>query len=150
MPYKKRVAGAVNTVNGKSGDIKMRDALFLSKTFTQTHLAGTSLTLGTLPANARVVSVSLTSRNFDFEQIEFQSLYFTVGHTATIYYPEDQEAFLSQADLINVVAPTPIKLIVPGFADFIKDANLPVTLFFLADSPFTGQTLNITIEYIQE
>lgn len=149
MAYKKRIAGAVNTVNGQTGDVKVADMIFVNVPFNGTFDVDDVIAIATLPANARIVNVSIASRSFLAEEEGF--INFELGYGAAGDFLEDTDAFLTDSYVSSLFLGTGSALFTsPTFGDVKKNVAIPIIATVTSGATFINQTLSICLEYIQE
>jgi hypothetical protein len=133
---------SVRTLNGKSGFVLLpaKEMVFFAQVLDQEYLSGNKIVLGTLPANARVLNVTIVSPDFSNDATGS----FTIGYNASANYVEDLDELCPIS-----VAPVGSNY-TNNFPGYGKQYTDELTLVAAIDSNttnFTGSTLVIYIEY---
>lgn len=133
---------SVKSFNGRSGFVSLpaRQVLFVSKTFSQEHTAGQKITLGVIPAGAKIIGVGVGGETFAGTLGDF-----TLGHLAATGYAEDLDLFISFTGGVTA----PVSFIgTPYGKSFTEDITI-VMAITQNTSGWNGETLNIWIDYLE-
>lgn len=147
MGYKKRVAGAVNSVCTKTGDVTLTkediglsmaiETIIVEHTFASNHADTSVVTVFTLPANARLLTIN---RN----EYEMDSASFMRANFGTVADPICF-GYLIETGFGSAQALPPV------VSGKLFASSTPVNLTFTANSVgIQGYKMYFVVEYVQE